>query len=71
MRRVLVIDDHEPSRKILIDTLSQDGYQIAGEGATGNTAGCADYDNTAGYRSDGGGTAGRPFGNHPRELSSY
>jgi DNA-binding response OmpR family regulator len=38
MRRVLVIDDHEPSRKILIDTLSQDGYQIAGEGATGNTA---------------------------------
>ncbi len=38
MRRVLVIDDHEPSRKILIGTLSQDGYQIAGEGATGNTA---------------------------------
>ncbi len=38
MRRVLVIDDHEPSRKILIDTLSQGGYQIAGEGATGNTA---------------------------------
>ena len=38
MRRVLVIDDHEPSRKILIDTLSQGGYQIAGEGATGHTA---------------------------------
>jgi two-component system, response regulator PdtaR len=38
MRRVLVIDDHEPSRKTLIDTLSQGGYQIAGEGATGNTA---------------------------------
>jgi two-component system, response regulator PdtaR len=38
MRRVLVIDDHEPSRKILIDTLSQGGYQIAGQGATGNTA---------------------------------
>jgi two-component system, response regulator PdtaR len=38
MKRVLVIDDHEPSRKILLDTLSQGGYQIAGEGATGNTA---------------------------------
>jgi hypothetical protein len=38
MKRVLVIDDHEPSRKILLDTLSQGGYQIAGEGATGKTA---------------------------------
>lgn len=38
MKRVLVIDDHEPSRKILIDTLSHGGYQIAGQGATGNTA---------------------------------
>jgi CheY-like chemotaxis protein len=38
MKRVLVIDDHEPSRKILLDMLSQGGYQIAGEGATGKTA---------------------------------
>ena len=54
MRRVLVIDDHEPSRKILIDTLSQGGYQIAGQGATSRRA---DHDNAAGCRSDGGGTA--------------
>jgi CheY-like chemotaxis protein len=37
MKRVLVID-HEPSRKILINTLLQGGYQIAGRAATGNTA---------------------------------
>ena len=38
MRRVLVIDDHEPSRKALVNTLTQSGYKIAGEGVSGNTA---------------------------------
>lgn len=34
MRRVLVIDDHEPSRKILGNTLLQDGYQIPAKQAS-------------------------------------
>lgn len=38
MIRVLVIDDHEPSRNALVTTLWQSGYKIAGEGGTGNTA---------------------------------
>jgi two-component system, response regulator PdtaR len=38
MRRVLVIDDHEPSRKTLIRTLTQSGYKIAGTGLSGTTA---------------------------------
>lgn len=38
MKRVLVVDDHEPSRKTLVNTLAQNGYEIAGEGASGNTA---------------------------------
>jgi response regulator NasT len=38
MRRVLIIDDHEPSRKTLVNTLTQSGYRIAGEGATADTA---------------------------------
>jgi response regulator NasT len=38
MRRVLVIDDHEPSRKDLLNTLVQSGYEIAGEGTGGNIA---------------------------------
>ena len=38
MRRVLVIDDHELSRKALVKTLTKSGYKIAGEGLSGNTA---------------------------------
>jgi DNA-binding NarL/FixJ family response regulator len=38
MIRVLVIDDHEPSRNALVTTLWQSGYKIAGEGGAGNTA---------------------------------
>jgi DNA-binding response OmpR family regulator len=38
MKRVLIIDDHEPSRKTLVKTLTQNGYEIAGEGASGETA---------------------------------
>jgi two-component system, response regulator PdtaR len=38
MRRVLIIDDHEPSRKTLVATLRQSGYEIAGEGSSGSTA---------------------------------
>lgn len=38
MRRVLVIDDHEPSRKTLVNTLTKSGYKIAGEGLSGITA---------------------------------
>ena len=38
MKRVLIIDDHEPSRKTLVKTLTQSGYEIAGEGASGETA---------------------------------
>ena len=38
MIRVLVIDDHEPSRKTLVTTLLHSGYKIAGEGGTGDTA---------------------------------
>jgi two-component system, response regulator PdtaR len=38
MRRVLIIDDHEPSRKTLVAMLTQGGYEIAGEGSCGSTA---------------------------------
>ena len=38
MRRVLVIDDHDPSRAQLIQTLKGSGYEIAGEGASGRAA---------------------------------
>jgi two-component system, response regulator PdtaR len=38
MRRVLIIDDHEPSRKTLVATLMQSGYKIAGEASSGSTA---------------------------------
>ena len=38
MRRVLVIDDHDPSRMQLIQTLKGSGYEIAGEGASGRAA---------------------------------
>jgi two-component system, response regulator PdtaR len=38
MKRVLIIDDHEPSRKTLVKTLTQSGYKIAGEGGSGETA---------------------------------
>jgi AmiR/NasT family two-component response regulator len=34
MRRVLVIDDHEPSRTKLTRVLTESGYQIAGEAAS-------------------------------------
>ena len=38
MRRVLVIDDHDPSRQHLIKSLLQCGYEIAGEGSSGKLA---------------------------------
>ena len=38
MRRVLVIDDHEPSRKHLVKILTEGGYEVAGEGASGKLA---------------------------------
>ena len=38
MKRVLIIDDREPSRKTLVKTLTHSGYKIAGEGASGETA---------------------------------
>ena len=38
MRRVLVIDDHEPSRRHLINTLLEHGYEIVGEGSSGKLA---------------------------------
>jgi len=38
MRRVLVIDDHEPSRRHLIKILRERGYEIAGEGSSGKLA---------------------------------
>ena len=38
MRRVLVIDDHEPSRRNLIGVLAESGFEIAGEGTSGANA---------------------------------
>lgn len=38
MRRVLVIDDHEPSRRHLVQILRERGYEIAGEGSSGKLA---------------------------------
>ncbi|MGZ8436155.1 MAG: ANTAR domain-containing response regulator [Candidatus Binatia bacterium] len=38
MKKVLVIDDHEPSRRQLIQTLHGCGYQIAAEGSSGRVA---------------------------------
>ena len=38
MRRVLVIDDHEPSRQKLVNVLIESGYEIAGEGNAGKFA---------------------------------
>lgn len=38
MRRVLVIDDHEPSRRHLVSILAEGGYEIAGQGVSGKTA---------------------------------
>ena len=38
MRRVLVVDDHEPSRRHLIQILRDRGYEIAGEGSSGKLA---------------------------------
>ena len=35
MRRVLVIDDHEPSRKNLFRVLAESGFEIAGDGTSG------------------------------------
>ena len=35
MKRVLVIDDHQPSRRRLVTSLSKSGYEIAGEGTSG------------------------------------
>jgi response regulator NasT len=38
MRRVLAIDDHDPSRTQLIKSLRECGYEIAGEGTSGRAA---------------------------------
>ena len=38
MRRVLVIDDHEPSRKNVFRVLAESGFEVAGEGASGGGA---------------------------------
>jgi response regulator NasT len=38
MRKVLVIDDHEPSRQRLVKILRERGYEIAGEGSSGKFA---------------------------------
>ena len=38
MRRALVIDDHEPSRRQLINILLASGYELAGEGSSGKLA---------------------------------
>ncbi len=38
MRRVVVIDDHQPSRRHLVTLLNNGGYEIAGEGASGKNA---------------------------------
>ncbi len=38
MRRVLVIDDHEPSRVRLSTILRESEYEVVGEGATGKSA---------------------------------
>ena len=38
MKKVLVIDDHESSRRQLVESLRNCGYQIAAEGASGRVA---------------------------------
>ncbi|HTN71413.1 MAG TPA: response regulator [Methylomirabilota bacterium] len=38
MTRVLVIDDHDPSRQNLVTALAKGGYEVVGEGANGKTA---------------------------------
>jgi response regulator NasT len=38
MRRTLVVDDHEPSRKRLATILRERGYEVVGEGTTGKSA---------------------------------
>jgi len=38
MRRVLVIDDHQPSRRHLVTILNKGEYEIAGEGTSGKIA---------------------------------
>jgi DNA-binding NarL/FixJ family response regulator len=35
MRRILVIDDHEPSRHRIAKVLSQSGFRIVGEATSG------------------------------------
>jgi response regulator NasT len=35
MRRALVIDDHEPSRKNLVRVLTESGFQVVGEASSG------------------------------------
>ena len=38
MKKVLVIDDHEPSRRQLVESLRSCGYLIAAEGSSGKVA---------------------------------
>jgi CheY-like chemotaxis protein len=38
MTKVLMVDDHEPSRRQLVESLTRCGYRIAAEGASGKVA---------------------------------
>ena len=38
MKNVLVIDDHEPSRRQLVESLRSCGYRVAAEGSSGKVA---------------------------------
>ena len=38
MRKVLVIDDHDPSRRSLAGALAGSGYEVVGEGSSGKSA---------------------------------
>ncbi len=38
MRKVLVIDDHESSRREIVASLKRGGYEVAGEGTSGRSA---------------------------------
>jgi response regulator NasT len=38
MRRVLIIDDHDPSRRYLVKVLTEGQYEVAGEAASGKLA---------------------------------
>ena len=37
-RRVLIIDDHRPSRTFLVEALNKKGFEVVGEGVSGESA---------------------------------